>query len=227
MARSVADLGLLLRIISGSDGWDASVVPVPLGPLSGVSLKGLRIAYFADDDVMSPTEKTALTVEAAAKALADAGAEVEPARPAGWAEAVEISVGYWESHRGEMTTAEFYRLLEKWDAFRTEMLRFMLRHDAILSATCAFPAPLHDAMPDWRDGKSLSYLLPQSLAGCPAATVRCGWSPLGLPIGVQVSAAPWREDIALALAAHLEQAFGGWSPPLLDPSAESAASHKH
>jgi len=34
-----------------------------------------------------------------------------------------------------------------------------------------------------------------------------------LPIAVQIAAAPWREDVALAVAWWLEQAFGGWKPP--------------
>ena len=44
--------------------------------------------------------------------------------------------------------------------------------------------------------------------------VRCG-SPDGLPIGVRVVAPPWRDDLALALAAHLETTLGGWHPPPL------------
>ena len=33
------------------------------------------------------------------------------------------------------------------------------------------------------------------------------------PIGVQIAAHPWREDVALAMARHLEQTFGGWKKP--------------
>jgi len=35
----------------------------------------------------------------------------------------------------------------------------------------------------------------------------------GLPIGVQIVAAPWRAEVALAVAGHLEMELGGWSPP--------------
>jgi amidase len=45
--------------------------------------------------------------------------------------------------------------------------------------------------------------------------VRCGTSPEGLPIGVQIAAQPWREDVALAVARHLESVFGGWQAPPL------------
>jgi amidase len=36
-----------------------------------------------------------------------------------------------------------------------------------------------------------------------------------LPIGVQVAAGPWREDVALAVAKQIETALGGWQPPPL------------
>jgi amidase len=32
-------------------------------------------------------------------------------------------------------------------------------------------------------------------------------------MGVQVVARPFREDVALAVARHVEEAMGGWRPP--------------
>ena len=52
-----------------------------------------------------------------------------------------------------------------------------------------------------------------NLTGWPAAVVRVGTSPEGLPIGVQVVGPPWREDRVLAMASELERAFGGWKAP--------------
>ena len=52
-----------------------------------------------------------------------------------------------------------------------------------------------------------------NLTGWPAAVVRGGTSPEGLPIGVQIVARPWREDIALAVARHIETKLGGFSIP--------------
>jgi amidase len=50
--------------------------------------------------------------------------------------------------------------------------------------------------------------------GWPVVVVRCGSSADGkLPIGVQVVAAPWREDICLAVASYLESKSGGWKRP--------------
>jgi amidase len=45
--------------------------------------------------------------------------------------------------------------------------------------------------------------------------ISCATSPEGLPIGVQIVARPWREDVALAVASFVEEAFGGWRPPRL------------
>jgi len=50
--------------------------------------------------------------------------------------------------------------------------------------------------------------------GWPAAVVRCGWSEDGrLPIGIQIVGHPWREDVCLAVASHLESRSGGWKRP--------------
>jgi amidase len=45
-----------------------------------------------------------------------------------------------------------------------------------------------------------------NVTGWPAAVVCSGESSTGLPIGVQIAAQPWREDVALALALRLEAA---------------------
>ena len=47
----------------------------------------------------------------------------------------------------------------------------------------------------------------------PGVVVRGGTSSEGLPIGVQVVAAPTREDIALAVASRIEMRLGGFRPP--------------
>jgi amidase len=60
-----------------------------------------------------------------------------------------------------------------------------------------------------------SYVYPYNLSGWPAVSVRGGTSPEDLPIGVQIGARPWREDVALALATVVERASGGYQPPTL------------
>jgi amidase len=99
--------------------------------------------------------------------------------------------------------------MHDWDQFRTAMLGFVARYDLILCPVADAPAvPLGTA------GNGI-YCLPYSLTGYPCAVVRAGTSPEGLPIGVQVVARPWREDVALAAAGQIESALGGWRPPPL------------
>ena len=59
------------------------------------------------------------------------------------------------------------------------------------------------------------YTNPHNLTGWPAATVRAGTSADGLPIGVQLAARPWEDETALAAAAAIERALGGFRPPPL------------
>jgi amidase len=57
------------------------------------------------------------------------------------------------------------------------------------------------------------YTAAYNMTGWPGAVVRCGTGKDGMPIGVQVVARPWREDICLAVAKYLEMTFGGWKKP--------------
>ena len=92
------------------------------------------------------------------------------------------------------------------------MLAWGERYDVLLSPVSDGPAPPHGGLAD-RDGVDPAcFATPHSLTGWPVATVRCGSSPEGLPIGVQLVARPWRDDVALAAAAALERALGGWRP---------------
>jgi aspartyl-tRNA(Asn)/glutamyl-tRNA(Gln) amidotransferase subunit A len=49
----------------------------------------------------------------------------------------------------------------------------------------------------------MSYTTPQDLAGLPACAVRAGFDALGIPVGVQFTAAPWREAAVLRAAQGL------------------------
>jgi hypothetical protein len=63
--------------------------------------------------------------------------------------------------------------------------------------------------------------MPYFSSGWTAIVVRTGTSPEGLPIGVLVVARPWRDDAALAVAQHLEDALRGWQrPPLEEPAGQ-------
>jgi len=105
-------------------------------------------------------------------------------------------------------------LMEAIDEARSRALGFFADYDAILcppSHALARPhrASHSDSFDDW------SYMTIHNLLGWPGVSVRAGSSADGLPVGVQVVAAPWREDIALALASKIEVLMGGYRQPPL------------
>lgn len=213
LARSVGDVALLLRVIAGPDGADAGVAPVALGRPEAVEVRGLRVAVHVANELTEPTAETRGAVEDAAAALREAGAAVEETlHPAG---GHELTLEVWRSYGGEMSSEELYRLLRRWDTYRTEMLGFMRRFDVILCPVYGCPAVPHGETFNPELWSAISYTTPYSLTGWPCATVRGGRSSEGLPIDVQLVAGPWRDDFALAAALRLERALGGWQPPPL------------
>jgi amidase len=105
--------------------------------------------------------------------------------------------------------AEYWGAL---DRFRARMFAFLDNYDAIISPVCPQAALPHGSSIQERTFRGFSYTMTHNLTGWPAAVVRCGQTTAGLPIGVQIAARPWREDVALRIAAQLESAFGGWQP---------------
>jgi amidase len=243
IARKVDDLALALPIIAGPDFRDHSIVGMPLLDPKAVTLGGLKLAYFDDDGAASPTKEIAAAVRDCAKAFADAGVKVEENRPPDAAKAATVyhdmsrgdggagtraflkSIGsdpisplFEQALANSVapafaTTTEALAAFVRWDAFRNSMLRFIENYDAILSPVAPYPAVLHGTSFEEQNRRGFGYTQMYNLTGWPSATVRVGTSPEGLPLNVQVAARPWREDVALAMARHLEQTFGGWKKP--------------
>ena len=93
--------------------------------------------------------------------------------------------------------------------------RVMKKYDIIICPVHTFAAMPHGAIMALENLAGTSYTITYNLTGWPGVVVRGGTSPEGLPIGVQVVARPWREDVALAVAQHIETVLGGWKRPPL------------
>ncbi len=243
LARRVEDLALALPLIAGPDWRDATVVAAPLGDYRAVDLKTLRVAFYTDNGVAAPTPETAETVRQAARALAEAGAVVAEARPAGVEQSFELMTRVFGAAVGggmqgmlqmlgtielspllqqfaalvfpylPTAPADLGNLLTRWDLWRNGMQTFLERHDVVVSPVAAEPALPHGTTFAGEHLPGFSYAMTHSLTGWPSVVVRGGTSPEGLPIGVQVVARPWREDVALAAAQQIETALGGWQRP--------------
>jgi Asp-tRNA(Asn)/Glu-tRNA(Gln) amidotransferase A subunit family amidase len=119
------------------------------------------------------------------------------------------------SHTGES-------LLDTWvqrDLVRMRIFGQMRKYPVLLCPVASIPAFRHGERSWQVEGKTVRYLDAWSysewfnLLGTPAAVVPVGKSPEGLPIGVQIVARPWEEELVLSVAAALEEHCGGWQPP--------------
>jgi amidase len=207
-----------------------------------VRVRDLRLAFYTDNGLAAADEEVAGVVRAAAAALAAEGVRVQDERPVCLDAAYEIEMKLigpdggdgLRSYLRDIGSSSVHPLLTGWldklERYRTgidgfarywgEWFRYRAEMDAFLA--CGFdailcPAYIHPALllgTSTVDENFIgfSHTMAYNLAGWPAAVVRCGESATGLPIAVQIAAAPWREDVALAVALWLEQAFGGWKP---------------
>jgi Asp-tRNA(Asn)/Glu-tRNA(Gln) amidotransferase A subunit family amidase len=115
-------------------------------------------------------------------------------------------------------------LLDTWikrDVLRMEIFSQMREYPILLCPVASIPAFRHGER-SWNiDGQTVEYLDAWSytewfnLLGTPAAAIPFGRSKEGLPIGVQIVARPWEEELVLAVAAELEAQRGAWQTPAI------------
>jgi aspartyl-tRNA(Asn)/glutamyl-tRNA(Gln) amidotransferase subunit A len=113
-----------------------------------------------------------------------------------------LSAGYAEAFYGR---ANRVRAL-----LRKDFAEAFARVDAIACPTVPAPAFRLGEKADDPLAMYLSdvYTTPASLSGIPAISVPSGFSRGGLPLGLQLMAAPWREETIFALAAAYEAETG-------------------
>ena len=100
---------------------------------------------------------------------------------------------------------EFAQLIVLWHNYQSSMLDYFGDHDVLICPVNADIAVPHNTTEDLT---GYSYTTAFNLTGWPGTVVRTGTSKSGLPIGTQIIAAPFREDVALAVAFWLESQTG-------------------
>ncbi len=110
--------------------------------------------------------------------------------------------------------ATYLQRWDRWDRFRSDILHFFNTYDAFICPITANEPFLHGtSMWDPENVNNISYSWSTSATLLPAVAVRAGTASSGLPVGVQIVAKPYREDIALMAAKQIELAVGGWQEP--------------
>ncbi len=94
-------------------------------------------------------------------------------------------------------------------ALLPEALAVYAAADVLLSPAAPFVAPATTPPVDTPEGESEGcYTAIHNVTGAPAIVVPCGWSSTGLPIGLQIAAAPGLDELVLATAAFVEATLG-------------------
>ena len=236
LARTARDLALAYDAMQGPDAEDPACADRPVEPVMPMLERGtggLRIAaaggYFRKG--LSPEAKVALervTVAVGASRVVELP-EAQRARAAAYvitaAEGAALhltrlrtrAAGFDPAVRdrliaGAMVPAVLVDRAQKFRRwYRKHVLALFDEIDAIIAPATPCTAPLIGQKTFVIDGVELPlrpnmglYTQPISFIGLPVVAVPVPLRPL--PIGVQIIAAPWREDVALRIAHALEQA---------------------
>lgn len=114
-----------------------------------------------------------------------------------------------------VTRAQYEARISERPAVLAEMKTVFDSVDAILTPSLPTTAPLLDAAAQ-DFGRGRQFTIPFSYTGLPSVAVPCGFSPDGLPIGLQLVGDHFQEALLLQMAAAFEGAtdFGMQRPPI-------------
>ena len=201
VARHVEDLALSYDAMQGADADDAACTTRPVetvSPLIGQDIGDLRIAaaggYF-QNNLMPEAREAVASVIRLRKRAADFDPAVRDRLLAGAMVPAPL-----------VDRAQKFR---RW--YRARVLEIFQTVDVIIAPATPCVAPKIGQATFELDGVELPvranigiHTQPISFIGLPVVAVPVPLDPM--PIGVQIIAAPWREDIALRVAYHLQQA---------------------
>ncbi|MBX9646876.1 MAG: AtzE family amidohydrolase [Xanthobacteraceae bacterium] len=234
-ARSVGDLSLAYDAMQGPDADDAACTtrPVePVTPLLAQDISGLRVAvaggYFQKNVFPEAVEAVARVAKALNATRTVEIPEAARARAAAYVisttEGASLHLDRLRQRPNDFDPAVRDRLIagamvpaplvdraqkfRRW--YRAQVLELFRTVDVIIAPATPCIAPKLGQVTFMLDGVELPvranigvHTQPISFIGLPVVAVPVPLEPM--PIGVQIIAAPWREDIALRVAHALEK----------------------
>lgn len=186
MARTIADVALLFRILSGHDPLDPQSSPVALRRPSLAQIKQVGIGYFEDDGITPVTPETRQAIRDAVRVLEKKKFKIRPCRP----QALELARKLWwtlfvrcgamlfaptiRGHEQQLSPVfrEFLamssalppmsgpQVLEAWaecDVIRAKLLEEMADCPILLCPVSAIPAFRHGERNWTIDGRQVGY----------------------------------------------------------------------
>ncbi len=236
IARSVADAALMLNVLAQPDARDWHALPYdPRDWRTGLErgVAGLRIAYSPDLGYAKVDAEVAAIVKQAVSVFEELGAKVEEKNP-GFEDPTPVFLTHWFSGAafllksvknrelvdpglrevaalGEKITAD--QVLDaqmKRGALGMHMNLFHRDYDLLVTPTLATTA--FDAGQEFpeRDGKRWTdwtpFTYPFNLTQQPAASIPCGFTKAGLPVGLHLVGPRYADALVLRAARAFETA---------------------
>jgi amidase len=121
---------------------------------------------------------------------------------------------------GPLSAGELLNAWAELDLLRVKTLAEMRDYPVLLCPVASIPAFRPNERTWTIDGKSVEYLDAMRFTqwfntlACPAAVIPLGASPEGLPIGVQIVARPFGDEVVLGVASVVDAVFG-YRPPAM------------
>ncbi len=236
IARTVADAAIILQAIAGFDAGDRASVDIPVDDYLaslGKNVKTLRIGvpqkFFFEDldpDIASATNHALSGLATMGAELRDIELPVPTDRTLQSAEAFAYH-GKFVARSPELYQPETLRRIRaganvgpeallacrrELERVRRDIAATFADVDLLVTPTTPVPAPLIAELkqnPDLLRPRELLLLRntrPINVWGLPAISIPCGFTPAGLPIGLQIVGPHWGEAKVLQLAHAYEQA---------------------
>ncbi|MEO8738000.1 MAG: amidase, partial [Edaphobacter sp.] len=187
MARTIADVTLLFRILSGHADADPTGAPIAFRPYSLDDLRQIPIGFFEDDNLTPVTPETRQAVQDAVRSLRSQGFRVESFRPRALEQARKLWWTYFvrcgamllkplfNGHESKLSPTfqgflaianqdlplSSEELLAAWaecDALRGTLLEEMRDFPILLTPVCSIPAFRHGERQWTIDGQQVAYL---------------------------------------------------------------------
>jgi amidase len=235
LTRSVEDLELAVKVISGPDGRDPNVPPLGWREVMDIRLQNIRIAWSHTFPKMPIAENIRSAIESLVAELSTLGTYIKQAQPEldfvkAHALAFQIHPFIWEdlfraggfiaSDATPLQIANFYdaicqreEIIRIWEQFFTEW-------DVFLGPVTMHTANLLTDTTPVVDGKAYSWeeLSPSTetispLTGLPSVVVPVGLDSQGLPICLQLIGRRWEDERLLAIAKLVSEITGGFRKP--------------